>query len=152
MVTLVPLQFFNPSSARDALAEVCDLAPDARVKYISLPQYSAALVYDIPEGEDENSLPGVFYALRDLESCKDYNKIVAGWEYGVLSLAVAQGGTLLFANEFRAADFTTAEYFVFLTLKTLQLNPEVSTICFRTPLSPEDEMNLYRYFKSVESL
>jgi hypothetical protein len=58
----------------------------------------------------------------------------------------------LLANVFRAPDFTTAEYFLFLSLKKLQLNPEVSSIYFRTPLSEEEELSLYRYFKSVEQL
>ena len=48
--------------------------------------------------------------------------------------------------------FTTSEYFIFLAMNSLQLNPEVSTICWRTPIGPEDEMSLYRYFKSVEVL
>ena len=39
-----------------------------------------------------------------------------------------------------------------LQLKKLQLNPEVSTVYFRTPLAEEEEMSLYRYFKSVERL
>ena len=37
-------------------------------------------------------------------------------------------------------------------LKTLQVNPEVSTISWRTPLEPSEEMSLYRYFKAVEVL
>ena len=37
-------------------------------------------------------------------------------------------------------------------MKKLQLNPEVSTISFRTPLDAEQEMSLYRYFKAVEQL
>ena len=49
-------------------------------------------------------------------------------------------------------DFTTAEYFIFLSLKRLQLNPEVSTISWRTPITAEEEMSLYRYFKAVEQL
>ena len=65
---------------------------------------------------------------------------------------MAQGKTLLLANVYKAVDFTTAEYFLFLALKTLQLNPEVSTISWRTPLSSEEEMSLYRYFKAVEVL
>ena len=68
-----------------------------------------------------------------------------GWLY----LVIAQGRSLCLANVFRAQDFTTAEYFIFLSLKRLQMNPEVSTICFRTPLDMEAEMSLYRYFKSV---
>ena len=35
-------------------------------------------------------------------------------------------------------------------MKKLQLNPEVSGIVFRTPLTQEMEMSLYRYFKAVE--
>ena len=39
---------------------------------------------------------------------------------------------------------------IFLVMKKLQLNPEVSGIVFRTPLTQEMEMSLYRYFKAVE--
>ena len=58
----------------------------------------------------------------------------------------------MLANIFKAPDFTTAEYFIFNAMKKLQLNPEVSTICFRTPISPEEEISLYRYFKAVERI
>ena len=58
----------------------------------------------------------------------------------------------MLCNSYEAVDFTTAEYFIFLALKRLQMNPEVSTVCFRTPLAPEQEMSLYRYFKAVEVL
>jgi hypothetical protein len=71
-----------------------------------------------------------------------------GWLY----LVIAQGRTLLLCNAYAAPDFTTAEYFIFLAMKKLQLNPEVSTVFFRTPLAEEDEMSLYRYFKSVEQI
>jgi hypothetical protein len=39
-----------------------------------------------------------------------------------------------------------------MAMKKLQLNPEVSTICFRTELQEEQEMSLYRYFKNVEQI
>jgi hypothetical protein len=71
---------------------------------------------------------------------------------GVLYLVIAQGKSLLLCNSYMAPDFTTAEYFIFLAMKKLQLNPEVSSICFRTPLTDEDEMSLYRYFKSVDQI
>ena len=97
-------------------------------------------------------LPEMYFILKDLGKVGDYNKIVASYSGTHLHLAVAQGGNLLLANVFEAADFTTAEYFIFLVLKKLQLNPEVSTVYFRTPLAEEEEMSLYRYFKSVERL
>ena len=71
---------------------------------------------------------------------------------GVLYLVIAQGKSLLLCNSYQAPDFTTAEYFIFLAMKKLQLNPEVSTIAFRTPLGEEDRMSLYRYFRNVDQL
>lgn len=152
MVTLVPVPFFNPAEAREAFSEVAALGETDRVKFVTMPQYEAVLLYSISEGEDDNSLPEMFYILRDLQDCADYNKILASWTDGVLHLAIAAGGSLLLANEYKAPDFTTAEYFIFLALKSLQLNPEVSTICFRGELDSEDEMSLYRYFKNVEQV
>ena len=51
---------------------------------------------------------------------------------------------------YKAQDFTTAEYFLFLAMKSLQLNPEVSTVYWRMPVGPEEELSLYRYFKAVD--
>ena len=88
-------------------------------------------------------------------SFKKYRDIILGAAMLVFSgvyLTVAQGKSLLLCNSYQAPDFTTAEYFIFLAMKRLQLNPEVSTIAFRTSLTEEEEMSLYRYFKNVESL
>jgi len=152
VVTLVPSDFFNPASARESLAEVALLRETDIVKYVTLPQFGAALIYSISGGEDESSLPELFYLLRDLDSCREYNKIFASYDGAVLSLVIAQGHNLLLANEFKAVDFTTAQYFIFMAMKNLQLNPEVSTICWRSPLRSEDEMSLYRYFRNVDQL
>ena len=65
---------------------------------------------------------------------------------------IAQGDNLLLANVFEAADFATAEYFLFMAVKKLQLNPEQSALHFMSELSDEEEMSLYRYFKSVEKI
>lgn len=90
--------------------------------------------------------------LSAMADIPDYNKIVAAYMDGWLYLAIAQGKTLMLCNSFQAPDFTTAQYFVFLAMKKLQLNPEMSSIYFRTPLEDEQEMSLYRYFRSVEHI
>jgi hypothetical protein len=149
--TLVPSHFFNTTSARDILGEVVALKEGDVVKWADVPQYDAVLVYAV-ENERIEALPELYYVLQDLPRCLDYNKIVASHKEGRLYLAIAQGGSLLLANVFEAPDFTTAEYYIFLALKQLQLNPEVSTICMRSLVGPEEEMSLYRYFKSVEQI
>jgi hypothetical protein len=133
---------------------------------VDVPQFGAVLIYSNSIGESlsraisdtilttagnkSEVFPELYYILGALPQCRDYNKILASFCDGYLYLAIAQGKSLLLCNSFKAADFTTAEYFLFMAMKKLQLNPEVSTICFRTPLGADEEMSLYRYFNSVE--
>ena len=152
MFTLVPSQFFDPATAREALAEVADLREDDTVGHLDLPQYNAVLVYTTDGDSAVSDRPEIFRILTRLPDCPEYNKILCSQLDGRLYLAVAQGKNLLLANSFPARDFTTAEYYIFLTLKSLQLNPEISTICWRNGLDAEDEMSLYRYFKAVVKL
>ena len=147
-VALVPSAFFDPASARDVLSRTVALDQEDKVEYISLPEYSAELVYSL----FDEDYPEIYYLLKKLPEITEYNKILASYGDGVLTLVISQGDNLLLANTFQAADFTTAEYFLFMAVKKLQLNPEVSTVSFMTPLSGEEEMSLYRYFKAVESL
>ena len=146
--TLVPSNFYDENCAGEYLAQVFVDAPSGPVRSSFLSQYNAYLVW-ASDSSDEPEMLGI---LRDLGKCPDYNKILCAWDGSELSLAIAQGKTLLLANTYKAPDFTTAEYWIFLALRSLQLNPEISTICLRSPVSPEDEMSLYRYFKAVETL
>lgn len=88
--------------------------------------------------------------LRSLESIPEYNKVVAAVADGYLYLVISQGRSLLLCNSYSVPDFTTAEYFLFMSMKRLQLNMEMTTVYFRTPLTGEEEMSLYRYFKAVD--
>ena len=163
-VALVPSAFFDAASAREILSRTVLLEEDDIVEYISLPEYSAELVYSlstVPEpvegpvvrqAHQPESYPELYNVIKALSGVKEHNRIVASYGDGVLSLAIAQGEKLLLANVFSAADFTTAEYFLFMAIRKFQLNPEVSTVHFLTPLSGEEEMSLYRYFKSVEQI
>ena len=166
--TLVPLHFHHPLHVRKNLADVVNIGDDDPVGYIEVPEYAAVMLYSNAIGETlskvisetvlklngakQNPLPELYYMLSDLRNLNDYNKILASYADGNLYLVIAQGKSLLLCNSFAAPDFTTAEYFIFLVMKKLQLNPEVSTITFRTSLESEEEMSLYRYFKCVEVL
>ena len=153
MFTLVPSRFFDPATARQALAEVIDLKEEDTVEHLEIPPYDAVLVYSV--GEDSvvvDGTPEIYKLLMRLPDCPEYNKILCSFSEDHLFLAIAQGDNLMLANSYPVQDFTTAEYYIFLALKSLQLNPEISTICWRTPLDAEDEMSLYRYFKAVITL
>lgn len=152
-IALIPVSFFDSASAREALARTVRLKEDEEVEYISIPEYSAVLVYSFSAGSaEEERLPEMYHLLKALPGIGEYNKIAASYDGTYLHLAIAQGGNLLLSNVFRAADFTTAEYFLFMAVKKLQMNPEVSSVFFRSPLAESEEMSLYRYFKAVEKL
>ena len=148
MFTLVPVNFFDPAAAREVLSDVAQLKSTDEVKYEQVPQYGAVLIY--VSGGPGEGLPEIFYLLRDLPSCKEYNKLLCSWQDGILSMAIAQGKSLLLANSYQAPDFTTAQYYIYSALKSLQLNPEVTTIHFKHTLPEEYQLSLYRYFKSVD--
>ena len=167
-VTLVPDQFYEPADMRKVLKDVADISDSDVVDSIELPELGAVMVYSNnkveklsrlmaetvvrTDGSQARPLPELYHMLKALDTVKEYNKIIASYSDGYLYLVVAQGKSLLLCNSFKACDFTTAEYFIFLVTKKLQLNPEVSSICFRTALEQEQEMSLYRYFKSVETI
>ena len=166
--TLVPESFFREESVRPMLADVVALGENDATGYVRIPELGAVLLFSNTIGESLSRvlsqtvltasgaqapvLPEMYYILRALPACEDYNKVIASYMDGYLHLAIAQGKSLLLANIYQAPDFTTAEYYLFLALKRLQLNPEVTTVCFRTPLAPEAEMSLYRYFKAFVAL
>ncbi len=164
--SLIPSHFHHPLHIRKNLSDVVDLSASDNVDSIEVPEFAAVLLYSSSIGETlskvisettlridgskASPLPEMYYMLKHLHELQDYNKIMASYKDGYLYLVVAQGKSLLLCNSFQAPDFTTAEYFIFLAMKKLQLNPEVSTITFRTELSEDEEMSLYRYFKNVE--
>ena len=165
---LVPQNFYRPESVREQLSEVVRVPEDSYVESVDVPEFGAALLYStslggtlhkvisesvlVVDGNKTKPLPEMYYMLKELLNLSEYNRILASYMDGVLYLVVAQGKTLLLCNSYKAPDFTTAQYFIFMVLKKLQLNPEMSTISFRTPLTEEQEMSLYRYFKSVDVL
>ncbi len=165
---LIPAHFHHPLHVWKNLAEVVDLDEEDAVDFVEMPELAAVMLYSNSvggtlarvmsetvlrtDGSKTAPLPELYYMLRHLQELQDYNKILASYMDGYLYLVIAQGKSLLLCNSFKAQDFTTAEYFIFLCMKKLQLNPEVSTISFRTGLTEEQEMSLYRYFKNVEQL
>ena len=167
-VTLVPEQFQDSSADVSMLGSVADLESGDAVASVPVPEFAAVLVYSnnigetlskvisetvlYKDGNKAKPLPEMYYMLKTVLDLPDYNRILASYMDGILYLVITQGKSLLLCNSFKAPDFTTAQYFIFLAMKKLQLNPEVSTISFRTPLSEEDEMSLYRYFKNVEQV
>jgi len=145
---LVPSRYFDEKASRCFLSEVCVLDENAVVEHINVPQLESVFVYE----KTDNGVPVLFNLLMHFGRINEHNKVLADLRDGILSLVIAQGDNLLLANVFRANSFTTAEYYILAAMKSLQLNPEVTTINFCGSLSEEEELSLYTYFNSVEKI
>lgn len=144
--TLVPSEYFSPESAGDYLSKVVLLEQGEPLSFLELPGYDATLVY-------AGAARPVFYdMIMSLFKIREHYKILASYTDGYLYLVIAQDSRLMFCNSFPAGDFVTAQYYIFLTLNKLQLNPQVSSLYFADSVSREQITELYSYFKNVEVL
>lgn len=144
--TLVPSELFSESSAREILSEVVPLEEGEPLSFAEIPSRDAVLVYT------GASRPVVYDMILSLCKIGLYNKIIACISDGWLYITVARGEVLDFCNCFKVVDFVTAEYYMLMVLKKLQINPEISTIYFMSPLSEEQTVALLSYFKNAEVL
>ena len=147
--SLVPESIFDASQARSILSETVALNDSDEVAYATVPAFGAIFLY-VPA--EDGSKPELLRLLESVSVCSEYYKVIASIKDGLLYLVIAQGDHLLLANCYPAPDFTTALYFIFLAMKSLQMNPEVCTISLASEVGIEDEETLYRYFSSVEKL
>lgn len=164
--TLVPAGWFSPDRARELLSAATSLKDEDEVVWQELPQAAAVEIWRTdnsrlgrmiggmlsPSDAPLQMLPEFHALLTKIYEVNCYNKIAASYAEGRLYLVIYQGRNLMLCNSFEAPDFTTAQYYIFLAMKKLQLNAEVSTIYFHSPISPEEEMSMYNYFKAVKRL
>lgn len=144
--TLVPSEFFAPESASDIISKVVPLEEGEPLSFLEIPSFKAVFIY---AGEKR---PVIYDMIMSLFKIGEHNRIIAHYADGELSLVIAYVESLQFCNVFQAGDFTTAQYYIFLTLKSLQLNPQLSTIYFAGDISRENTSSMYNYFKRVEIL
>lgn len=151
--TLIPSEFFVESEAARRLAELYPLSGEEIVKHVELPFYKAVLVYCIPASEqEEDPKPEVCALLADSRLVREHNKILVDFEpeKGEVHIVIAEGDDLKMCNTFPAADFTTAQYFIFSAIRQFQFNPEMSNLYFASPLGVEQREALLGYFHGAE--
>lgn len=161
--TLVPLQMLEKDGAEEYFYKLFEPREGERIMACRVPYPDAAVVYAVPSSDKVVEAAGsVFGAVPEPEACwllrrlqtldGFHNRVIASYEEGLLTLAVAEGERLLLCCGYDAPDFVTALYFIFMALKEFQFNPEVTVIHFRDGIGEEEQMMLYKYFNGVEVL
>ena len=95
-------------------------------------------------------IPIALNKIRHPENLYEDGRI--SFDGGALHITIVTGENLLLANSYPAGDPVTAEYFLFAALKQFQINPQVTTVYLKEPVSPEMTDDIVRYCKGVETL
>lgn len=152
--TLVPKEFYTPEQGREALVEQFSLSPDAQVYSFALDDEGAVIVYSVPQQDDAESLPPfVAKLVRHAKAIGEYNKVVFHYsaQRGISHIIIYAGDELKLANSFKVDSFESALYFLFLSIKRLQMNPQqcVVNVCWGIPQQSIGMVS--RFFKGVEA-
>lgn len=156
--TLVPAPLFQKESQKEILSQVHHIEDMDEVMNIEIPEHDAVLVYAIPNAissrifkfqKKAKYTPMIYKMIRSVSSCTDHNKVFVHLSKGHIHIVAAEGDKLLLANSYKANDFITAQYYIFLVIKEVMFNPEFTTVQVFGALEKSQLKSLSKYFKGV---
>lgn len=157
LFTLIPEELYTPEFGKEALCSQFSLNDGYIFNGHRLNGTNAVVAYALKEEETvkEGQLPEPF-AIRLMEECdniNEYNKVVFHYsgEKNLSHTVIATGGELKMANSFKADSFESALYFLFLSIKQLQMNPRQCTVRVCSAITPQQEETIARFFSGVET-
>ena len=137
--TLIPKQIYTPELGREALVQQFQLNPEAQIESCDVCAAEVVMAYCAPcvecgEPDIEKPLPLASGMMRAVYDTEEYNKVAFHYskERGFAHIIIYTGEELKLANAFKADSYESALYFLFLSIKGLQMNPQqcVITLCW----------------------
>ena len=154
--TLVPQELYTPELGREALVQQFQLDPDAPVECCNSCNCAAVVVYS-PENVQKSqaaesiAVPFVVGMMDIAREAGEYNKVAFHYnkERGYAHIVIYTGDELKLANSFKVDSFESALYFLFLSIKGLQMNPQqcVINICWNIPDAQKE--TVAKFFKGT---
>ncbi len=97
-----------------------------------------------------NLYPSVYPFISYLPLFEEYNKILLQYIKGVVSIVASEGERITYCNSFPAVHFNTALYFLMLTLKEVQFNPELTTVYISGNIKDLEIYDIAKYFAKIK--
>lgn len=157
--TLIPKKYFKEDSLKDELSKLYTLDELDELYSVELPYFDAVLAYVIPNSitspvylaqKGSKFYPVSYPLINQLHSIEDHNRLIVYFKKGSVHVIAAQGDQLLLCNTYPAKDFNTAIYFIFLAVKEVMFNPELTTLNLFGSVSFKDYRSISRYFKEIK--
>ncbi len=157
--TLVPRELYTPETGKSALMEQFGLQGEYIFHNASYQKADAIIAYALPsaaEGSiDEccNTYPFVVRLLKELDNITGYNKVIFHYnaEKGLSHIIIGTGEELKMANSFSSDSFESALYFLFLSIRQLQMNPKQCIVRVCSGIDADQEKTISRFFSGVET-
>ncbi len=156
LFTLIPQELYTPQLGKEALCSQFNINEGYLFKECSLQSAKAVMAYAMPQQEENNNtdmLPFAVKLIGECESISHYNKVVFHYnsQKKLSHTVIATGSELKIANSFKTDSFESALYFLFLSIKQLQMNPRQCTVRVCSPITAEQEQTIAKFFNGVES-
>ncbi|MFA6335086.1 MAG: DUF3822 family protein [Bacteroidales bacterium] len=157
--TLIPKQLYKPEEALHHLSKLykldeldeIDIAEVTNEQIVILFATNSTFLNFIKEAQPEFKIfPSIYPMISQISNFKDYNKICIHYQKGQVHIVASEGPRLVFCNSFPAMQFNTALYFLFLTLKQVQFNPELTTVFVSGNLKDFEITDISKYFSKVK--
>lgn len=151
--TLVPYEVYTPEIGKEALSCQFSLDGSIEISSIVLEKEKAVVVFPADVSHtDIVTLPFVIRLIEEASSVNEYNKVVFHYscEKKLSHTIIYRGEELQLANSFKAENFESALYFLFLSIKGLQMNPRQCTVQVCCNISKEQEGIFARFFKGFK--
>ncbi len=156
--TLVPKEVYTPQLGKAALVEQFGLQGEYEFHETFHEKADAVMAYALPaSGEGKNNVcskpyPFIVRLLQEMEEITGYNKVVFHYnpERRLSHTIISTGDELKLANCFEADSFESALYFLFLSIRQLQMNPKQCTVRVCSCIDSGQEKTISRFFSGVE--
>lgn len=156
--TLVPEELYTPELGRAALTEQFGLEGEYDFHHTLHEKANAVIAYALPAcgekgtGVCSKTYPFAVRLLQETEEIPGYNKVVFHYnmERKLSHIIICTGEELKLANSFKADNFESALYFLFLSIQQLQMNPKQCIVRVCSGITSEQETIISRFFNGVE--
>lgn len=154
--TLIPKEIYTKEMGVEALRDQFSIEGDRRCLEHECAGLPVVAVYaadnNISSEDGSEPLPLVVRLMDEREKIHNYNKVIFHYsnEKGIAHVVIFTGEDLKLANSFKSDSFESALYFMFLSIKQLQMNPRQCTIRVCSGISDKEEETVARFFNGVE--
>lgn len=156
---LIPKQLYKEADSFQHLSKLHKLEELEEIDVVEISDEQAVILFAVNSTfmnfikdiqPDFKVYPSIYPMISRISSLQDYNKIFFQFYKGIVHIIAAEGSRLVYCNSFPAIHFNTALYFLLLTLKEVQFNPEITTVYVSGNLKDFEIMDISKYFSKVK--